>query len=72
MIDVTYKLEIARRYKPSNITWVKLKDDVNAEWIVDTTRPDIPEGLVALQHWCSGSYRWASAEAIEKLLEQSK
>lgn len=70
MIDVTYRLEAA--IKGVRLTWVKLKGEDDAEWLVDTKRPGTPEGLVALQHWCSGSYRRASAEAIEKLLEQSK
>lgn len=72
MIDVTFKLKSAR-YDPANdMAWVTLEGQDEEEWYVDLDRPGIPEGLVALQHWCSGSYRWASAEAIEKLLEQSK
>ena len=72
MIDVTFKLKSARYKDANHTTWVTLEGQEESEWMVDTQRPGTPEGFVALQHWCSGSYRWASAEAIEKLLEQSK
>ena len=63
MIDVTFKLE--RASLKGNITRVKLKGDDTAEWIVDTNRPDTPEGFVALQPWCSGSYRWLNKEVLK-------
>lgn len=69
MLDVTYKLEAAKTHQPSEITWVKLKGDSGSEWVVDSERPGVPEGLVALQHWCSGSYRWVSLEALNEILK---
>lgn len=69
MIDVTFKLKSARRNPTTGKIWITLEGQEEGEWFVDFDRPDVPEGFVALQHWCSGSYRWASAEAIEKLLE---
>lgn len=62
MIDVTFKFE--RASLKGSIIWVKLKGDDFPEWIVDTNRPDIPEGFVALQHWASGSYRWLNKEVL--------
>ncbi len=72
MINVTFKL--ARAEKSAYGVMVGLRDDDPSVlggmewWLADRPHPDQPAGCVTINHWCSGSYRWLDAAALEQAL----
>lgn len=70
MINVTSQL--ARAKKTASGVVVGLRGDDPAvldgmEWrLADQPHPAQPAGCVTIWHWCSGSYRWLDAVALDQ------
>lgn len=72
MINVTFRLARAKKTVSGVVVGLRGDDpDVldGLEWqLADQPHPDQPVGCVTIWHWCSGSYRWLDAAALDQAM----